>query len=1208
MKKKLLGLLLVLTLLSALCCGAAAADAVSYVEYSWNETTGLSSETKSVTEYTEITAGTTTWNDGWYIAKGDVTIGSRVTVKGHAKLILTDGAVLTIPKGIYVPSNGRLTIYGQSNTPGTLTSGAFPEIGRDHAGIGGGRDYGGITGWGDAGAVEIHGGNVTAKGGSAAAGIGGGDPGDGGKFTLYHGTVQAEAGGGVERAAGIGAGSGPLPSSGDTIGDIRIYGGTLTVNSAVGPAMGGDVSSGSILIAGGVVNASSKNEDCAVIGGCSSATPSVSITGGVVNVQKGDAAAHLGNGRGNESNISITGGIVYKDNMGTVYGETTLEQDLQNPAEKGLVVPQGAKLIIPDGVTLTNSGTLQIEDASSLGGNGALAGEGSFTLPASIALPNGLTYTGQDLTAEAKNGIQIVRPAPIVVKGKTFAAPTGECTITPAEVKLSQTYTVTLGLQSAAFSVAKADITAVAQQTVTLTYNGQKQTPTVSVTPATVDGAATSVSYSWKNNTGFNAAVPQLTNANAGTYTLYYRVTAANHNDLIGSIPILVDKFTLTNENTTAAFAPMTYNGQPQTPVSDLEVALGGGNTETVTGVTWDQVTNVGDIPTVVGTNQNFTYDTLRVSTGMKPLDLASVTVEKANTLTYNGTGQTQNITVKEPGGNTITGYTVSGNTAMYAGTHTLTVSAGSDPNYTGSKTFDWNVEKAPLTVTAVIPETYWGEAPAITDVMVTSGTLYGSDTVIVTGLTASAADTNAVGDSVAFNVDSSNAVIGGSGIENYLVTVADTAAGSIKVIPLTIGGVTMDAAAYTYGDAVGYDSTALTATQPGGTTAKAEDLVYTYTGTANDGTSWNNTAAPTKAGSYTLTVSHKDTAHYTGKQEISFIIDRAPATVTALDKRIFVRDAAPDLSAPVLDTDYAVEGLMYGETPAVVPVLGYDASLDTTKHGDYPITVTGPAQDDNYVYTYVPGKLTVSVIGSAPNRAVKVKPAEGGTVTASVVTAKADATITLTVTPHSGYVLKALKVTIDHGPEVKLTELDGKYTFKMPHSDVTVDAEFISTAARTLPFTDVVQNDWFFDHVYELYHKGVIHGMTETTFAPKGTLTYGQALKLLTVGLGKGEQPGSSTHWAAGYLTLAKKEGWLTEDADLNAPISRLAFCRLAAKAKNLTAQPASNPFTDCTDASVLALVKAGVIDGMTETTFQPDGTLTRAQISKIIHLLVKP
>ena len=96
-----------------------------------------------------------------------------------------------------------------------------------------------------------------------------------------------------------------------------------------------------------------------------------------------------------------------------------------------------------------------------------------------------------------------------------------------------------------------------------------------------------------------------------------------------------------------------------------------------------------------------------------------------------------------------------------------------------------------------------------------------------------------------------------------------------------------------------------------------------------------------------------------------------------------------------------------------------------------------------------------------------------------------------------------------------------------------------------------------------------------------------------------------NGTHWASGWLALAKEKKWLTTDPDLDAAITRLELCKIAAKAKNILTQPEKNPFTDTENMNVLALYNAGVISGMTATTFEPNGLLTRAQISKIIYTL---
>ena len=157
----------------------------------------------------------------------------------------------------------------------------------------------------------------------------------------------------------------------------------------------------------------------------------------------------------------------------------------------------------------------------------------------------------------------------------------------------------------------------------------------------------------------------------------------------------------------------------------------------------------------------------------------------------------------------------------------------------------------------------------------------------------------------------------------------------------------------------------------------------------------------------------------------------------------------------------------------------------------------------------------------------------------------------------------------------------------------------------KDVKFTDVKESDWFYSYVRELVGDGTVSGMTETEFAPNATLTYGQALKLIALAAGEKEPAKTGTHWASGWMSLAKSKGWITKDVDPDAAITRLQLCKLATGAKKLIEQPKKNPFADTEDASVLALYNAGVISGMTAKTFEPNGLLTRAQITKIISLL---
>ena len=154
-------------------------------------------------------------------------------------------------------------------------------------------------------------------------------------------------------------------------------------------------------------------------------------------------------------------------------------------------------------------------------------------------------------------------------------------------------------------------------------------------------------------------------------------------------------------------------------------------------------------------------------------------------------------------------------------------------------------------------------------------------------------------------------------------------------------------------------------------------------------------------------------------------------------------------------------------------------------------------------------------------------------------------------------------------------------------------------------PLTDVKESDWFYTYVRDLYRKGVISGMTATTFEPNGTLTYGQALKLVAVSAFEPEPPKDGKHWASGYLKLAKERGWMKEDVNLDEKITRVDFCDIAGRTRKLTVDGAKNPFTDTKNRYVVGMAALGIVGGVTETTFKPKELLTRAQIAKIIWIM---
>lgn len=64
-----------------------------------------------------------------------------------------------------------------------------------------------------------------------------------------------------------------------------------------------------------------------------------------------------------------SGGIVFNGNSGTVYGNVTLQEDLEIGTDETLTIGKDASLTVPDGKTLTNNGTVTTEEGGTLTGN-----------------------------------------------------------------------------------------------------------------------------------------------------------------------------------------------------------------------------------------------------------------------------------------------------------------------------------------------------------------------------------------------------------------------------------------------------------------------------------------------------------------------------------------------------------------------------------------------------------------------------------------------------------------------------------------------------------------------------------------------------------------------------------------------------------------------------------------------------------------------
>ena len=250
----------------------------------------------------------------------------------------------------------------------------------------------------------------------------------------------------------------------------------------------------------------------------------------------------------------------------------------------------------------------------------------------------------------------------------------------------------------------------------------------------------------------------------------------------------------------------------------------------------------------------------------------------------------------------------------------------------------------------------------------------------------------------------------------------------------------------------------------------------------------------------------------------------------------------------------------------------------------------------------------------------ITVKDAKNGDVTADRKSASAGTTVTITAKPDSGYVLDDLTVTDAKDKAIKLTDKgNGKYTFTMPSSKVTVEASF-SKAKDGNPFVDVKPGSYYEDAVIWAVGKGITGGTSATTFDPNATCNRAQAVTFLWRAAGSPapksttmpftDVPVGSYYYDAVLWAVENgvTNGTSATTFDPSASCNRAQIVTFLWRAQKSPAAAAANPFTDvAADAyytnAVLWAVKEGVTAGTTATTFSPASDCTRAQIVTFIY-----
>ena len=232
----------------------------------------------------------------------------------------------------------------------------------------------------------------------------------------------------------------------------------------------------------------------------------------------------------------------------------------------------------------------------------------------------------------------------------------------------------------------------------------------------------------------------------------------------------------------------------------------------------------------------------------------------------------------------------------------------------------------------------------------------------------------------------------------------------------------------------------------------------------------------------------------------------------------------------------------------------------------------------------------------------------ENGSVTVSPKNATKGSTVTVTVKPNDGYQLDKLTVADAKGDTISVTDKgNGKYTFTMPASKVTVTPIFVKIAQQPTgkTFSDVEKSDWFADAVAYVTDKGLMNGTGSDTFSPNASTTRGMLMTVLA--RYAGENTTGSTPWYQKGMEWAKANGV----SDGTNPEVNITREQLVTMLYRYAGSPSTNGsldnFSDAASVSSYAVnamqwaVANGIVNG-SNGKLNPKNNATRAEVAALL------
>ena len=405
-----------------------------------------------------------------------------------------------------------------------------------------------------------------------------------------------------------------------------------------------------------------------------------------------------------------------------------------------------------------------------------------------------------------------------------------------------------------------------------------------------------------------------------------------------------------------------------------------------------------------------------------------------------------------------------------------------------------------------------------------------------------------------------------------------------------------------------------------------AGDVSYTITSTldgcsvAEDGTF----TAGAAEGSCVVTVAVAESTNYNGKTVGTITVNVMPVVETPV-----LSESSQTFSGTLNVTiNYTTGAAIYytldgtDPTSASTPYTEGD-TISITETTTLKVIAIMPGYLDSEIAEATYTKRTSGAAAAAPEtNTITPATAENGTVTVSPKEAAAGDTVTITPTPDEGYQVGKVVVKDADGNEIEVTEKDGKYTFTMPDSEVTIETVFeeaSETPSDTGRFIDVHEGDYYYEPVEWAAENGITNGITKDKFGPALGCTRAQVVTFLWIAYGS-QDAGSETGFddvdlsdyydkaVAWAVSEGITAGTAPNEFSPDLTVTRCQFVTMLWVSRGMPEAEGTMPFTDVPADAYYAKAVAwayanDITAGKSATKFGPDDPCTRGQIVTFLY-----